>query len=240
VAYGNIRRKNNTLKIIIPPGTVTETTRQQPNGVVTSELTFKFSTAKVVVTDPPSICRPKLSATHPLFTGPVDADLSTYPHLPPWDYDQREYAQFKFMQYIHDEPEIHNNKLQLPHFQHLKQRAASLNVPEPTLRRAWGNIKHKPFLPMTAKPYQHPRLTKAKTGFATYVDHLRVVEAREVADARRAAREKELQEEDKYLHKRNERLRVMVVPEGRERLNKICNTRPAGTPCSMAKTRQRV
>jgi hypothetical protein len=39
-----------------------------------------------------------------------------------------------------------------------------------------------------------------------------VDEAREAVDARRAAREKELQEEDDYLHKRNERLRVMVVP----------------------------
>jgi hypothetical protein len=28
VAYGNFERKNNALKIIIPPGTVTETTRQ--------------------------------------------------------------------------------------------------------------------------------------------------------------------------------------------------------------------
>jgi hypothetical protein len=86
VAYGNIRRKNNTLKIIIPPGTVAETTRQQPNGVVTSELTFKFSTAKVVVTiDPPNTCRPKLSAAHPLLTGPEDAELTMYPHHPPWD-----------------------------------------------------------------------------------------------------------------------------------------------------------
>jgi hypothetical protein len=66
VAYGNIRIKSNTLKIIVPPGTVTETTRQQPNGVVTSELTFKFCTAKVVVTvDPLSICRPKLSKLTP-------------------------------------------------------------------------------------------------------------------------------------------------------------------------------
>jgi hypothetical protein len=52
----NIRRKSNTLKIIIPPGTVTET-RQQTNGVIASELTFKFSTVKVVVTlDPPNTC----------------------------------------------------------------------------------------------------------------------------------------------------------------------------------------
>jgi hypothetical protein len=80
VEYGDIRRKNNTLKFIIPPGTVTETTRQQPNGAVTSELTFKFSTAKVVVkVDPYSTCRPKLSAAHPLLTDPEDAELTRYP-----------------------------------------------------------------------------------------------------------------------------------------------------------------
>jgi anti-sigma factor RsiW len=54
-------------------------------------------------------------------------------------------------------------------------------------------------------------LTKAKAGFATYDDRP-MVEAREAADARRAACYKELQEEDEYLHKRNERLRMMVVP----------------------------
>ena len=97
------------------------------------------------------------------------------------------------MQYVNDELEIYNNKLQLPHFQHLQQRAASWNFPdEPTLPRGWGNIKHTTFLPMTAKPYQHPRLTKAKAGFATYADHMRVVEAREAAYARKAARETEL------------------------------------------------
>jgi type I site-specific restriction endonuclease len=80
---------------------------------------------------------------------------------------------------------------------------------------------------MTAKPYQHPRLTKAKAGFATYADQLRVVEAREAADARRAAREKESQEEDEYLHKRNERLRVMVVSEVRERLKHILQNSPS-------------
>jgi hypothetical protein len=231
VAYSNIRRKNNTLKIIIPPGTVTETARQQPNGVVTSELTSKFSTAKVVViVDPPCRCRPKLSASHPLLTGPEDAELTRYPHLPPQDCNLREYTQFKFMQSIHDEPKIYNNKLQLPHFQHLQQRVASWNFHEPTLWRAWGGIKNTSFPPMTAKPYQHPYLTKAKAGFATYVDHLRVVEAREAADARRAAREKELHEEDDYLHKRNERLRVMVVPEGRERLKKNVQYSPSRDP----------
>jgi hypothetical protein len=63
---------------------------------------------------------------------------------------------------------------------------------------------------MEAKPYQHPRLTKAKARFVTYAPYLRVVEAMEVADARRAAREKELQQKDEYLQKRNERLRLHV------------------------------
>jgi hypothetical protein len=131
VAYGNIRRRNSTLKIIVPPGTVTETLRKQPNCIVTSEVTFKFSTNKfstnkvVVTVDPPSTCRPKLSASHLLSTGAEDADLSGHPHLPPWDYNQREFAQFKFAQYVRDEPEIYNIKLQLPNFEHLQQRAAS-------------------------------------------------------------------------------------------------------------------
>jgi hypothetical protein len=125
---------------------------------------------------------------------------------------------FKFKQSIRDEPEIYNNKLLLPHFQHLQQRAASWNFPQPTLPRGWGNIKHTPFFLMTAKSYLHPRLAMAKVGFVTYADHMRVVEASEVANARRAAREIELQEEDEYLHNRNERLRVIVVPEGREHL----------------------
>jgi hypothetical protein len=92
---------------------------------------------------------------------------------------------------------------------------------------------------MTAKPYQHPRLKKSKVGFATNADHMRVVHGWDVAYARRAAREKKLKEEEDYPEKRNERLWVMVAPEGRERPSKTCNTRPAGTPCSTAKTRQR-
>jgi hypothetical protein len=111
VAYGNIRRRNSAQTIIVPPGTVTETLRKHPNGIVTSELTFKFGTAKVVVTlDPPSTCRPKLSTAHPLLTGAEDADLSRYPHLPPWDCNQCEYAQINFMQYVRDEPEIYSSK----------------------------------------------------------------------------------------------------------------------------------
>jgi hypothetical protein len=143
VAYGNIRWRNSTLKIIVPPCTMTQTLRKQPNGVATSELTFKFSTAKVVVTvDPPSTCRPKPSAAHPLLMGAEDADLSRYPHLPPWDCNQREYAQFKFMQSVRDEPKIYNSKLLLHDFEHMQQWVASWTFPEPTLRAAWGKIKY--------------------------------------------------------------------------------------------------
>jgi hypothetical protein len=84
VAYVNIRRRSSTLKIIVPPGTVTETLKKQPDGIVTSENTFKLSTAKVVITvDPPSTCGPKLSDAHPHSTGADDADLSRYPTCPP-------------------------------------------------------------------------------------------------------------------------------------------------------------
>jgi hypothetical protein len=38
-------------------------------------------------------------------------------------------------------------------------------------------------------------MTKSKDGFATYVDHMRVVEAWDVANARRAARVKKLKKE---------------------------------------------
>jgi hypothetical protein len=86
------------------------------------------------------------------------------------------------------------------------------------LRPAWEKIKYSLAFPVTTKTYQHPRLTKSKAGFATYVDHLRVVEAWNVADARRTAREKKVKEEGEDLQERNERLRLTVVPGGRERL----------------------
>jgi hypothetical protein len=100
------------------------------------------------------------------------------------------------------------------------------------LRAAWGKLKYSIAFLIIAKPYQHPRLTKSNAGFATYADHLRVVEAWDAADARRAAREKKLKEEEEYLQKRNERLRVMmVVPEGRERLKHNMQYSPSGDPC---------
>jgi hypothetical protein len=57
-----------------------------------------------------------------------------------------------------------------------------------------------------------------------------VVDAWDVADARRVARQKKLKEEEKYLEKRNERLRVMVVPHGRERLNQNMQYSPNRVP----------
>jgi hypothetical protein len=119
---------------------------------------------------------------------------------------------------VRDEPEIYSSKLQVPDFEYLQQRAASWTFPEPTLRAGWWKRKFSIAFSITAKPHQRPRLTKSKAGFATYDDHLRVVEAWDAADARRAAREKKLKEEEEYLEERNERLRVMIVHEGRERL----------------------
>jgi hypothetical protein len=57
-----------------------------------------------------------------------------------------------------------------------------------------------------------------------------VVEAWDAADARRAAREKKLKEEEKYLEKRNERPRVMVAHEGRERLKRNMQYSPRRDP----------
>jgi hypothetical protein len=60
---------------------------------------------------------------------------------------------------------------------------------------------------MSAKPFPHPRLTKSKVGFVTYDNLLQWLEAREAADARHAAREKEVQQEDDNLQKnKNERV----------------------------------
>jgi hypothetical protein len=98
------------------------------------------------------------------------------------------------------------------------------------LRLAWGKIKYSLAVPVTAEPYQHPRLAKSKVGFATYADHLRVVEAWNAADARRTAREKKLKEEGEYLRKSNERLRLVVVPKGRERLKQNMQYSPSRDP----------
>jgi hypothetical protein len=108
--------------------------------------------------------------------GPKTPICQGNPTSSPWDCNQREYAQFNI---------IYSSKLQLPDFEHMQQQAASLTFPEPTLRPAWGKIKYSLSFPVTTKPYQHPRLTKIKVGFATYADHLRVVEAWNAADARR-------------------------------------------------------
>jgi hypothetical protein len=77
---------------------------------------------------------------------------------------------------------------------------------------------------------QHPRETKSKDGFATYVDHLLVVEAWGATDPRRAAREKKLKEEEGYLEKRNDRLRVIVVHEGRDLIKQNMQYSPSRDP----------
>eukprot|EP00873_Tetraselmis_striata_P032830 jgi/Tetstr1/453094/TSEL_003934.t1 len=93
---------------MVPPGTLVERTWKNPNGVISSELTFTFSTAKVVVTkDPPTTCKPKI---------------------------QRDYVQFKFQQSLLQEPEIFIAQLKLPHVQHLLNAAATWKFPEPTMR----------------------------------------------------------------------------------------------------------
>eukprot|EP00873_Tetraselmis_striata_P029183 jgi/Tetstr1/449447/TSEL_036542.t1 len=72
VGYGNILRRKNSLKLAVPPATLVETMERQPNGAVTTELVFTFSTAKASVkSDPPSSCRPKMSSAHPVDTSPV-------------------------------------------------------------------------------------------------------------------------------------------------------------------------
>jgi hypothetical protein len=50
---------------------------------------------------------------------------------------------------------------------------------------------------------------------------MRVVEPWHVANARRTVCEEKLKEEEEYMEKMNERLRVMVVLEGRERLKQL-------------------
>jgi hypothetical protein len=109
------------------------------------------------------------------------------------------------MQCVWDEPQICISKLQLPDFEHLQQRATSWTFLEPTLRAGLGKVEYSIAFSMTAKPYQHPRLSKSKGGFATNVNHMRVVEAWDAKDSRRAARKKKLKEEEDYMEKRNER-----------------------------------
>eukprot|EP00873_Tetraselmis_striata_P014739 jgi/Tetstr1/435003/TSEL_002602.t1 len=68
------------------------------------------------------------------------------------------------------------------------------------------------------REYQHPALTKAVAGFVTYGDHAACLEKQAKARAKRAAQQERRALEQDNLAKRNERLRMLVVPAGRERL----------------------
>eukprot|EP00873_Tetraselmis_striata_P011121 jgi/Tetstr1/431385/TSEL_021076.t1 len=60
--------------------------------------------------------------------------------------------------------------------------------------------------------YQHPALTKAVAGFVTYGDHAAWLEKQAKARAKREAQQERRALEEDYLAKRNERLRMLVVP----------------------------
>eukprot|EP00873_Tetraselmis_striata_P000516 jgi/Tetstr1/420780/TSEL_011857.t1 len=193
--YGNIRRRRNSLKIMVPPGTLVERTWKNPNRVISSELTFTFSTAKVVVTeDPPTTCKPKI---------------------------QRDYVQFKFQQSLLQEPEILIAKLELPHVQHLLNAAATMKFPEPTMRQGWDMKGFLPRMLATARVFQHPLLTKAKAGFDTLADGKRMLTEQAARDAKKVALAAKKKQEEAYLEKRNERLRQLVMPDGRANLKKF-------------------
>eukprot|EP00873_Tetraselmis_striata_P016664 jgi/Tetstr1/436928/TSEL_025701.t1 len=229
--YGNIRRRRNSLKIMVPPGTLVERTWKNPNGVISSEVTFTFSTAKVVVTeDPPTTCKPKMSAAHPLDTSPETASLSRYPHIPPWACSQRDYVQFKFQQSLLQEPEIFIAQLEVPHVQHLLNAAATWKFPEPTMRQGWDRKGFLPRMPATARVFQHPLLTKAKAGFDTLADGKRMLAEQAARDAKKVALAAKKKQEEAYLEKRNERLRQLVMPDGRANLKKFHQYSPSKDP----------
>eukprot|EP00873_Tetraselmis_striata_P005587 jgi/Tetstr1/425851/TSEL_016228.t1 len=105
-------------------------------------------------------------------------------------------------------------------FQHAKliHQAGTWSFPEPALRPGWGQQGHINYCPITAMRYQHPALTKAVAGFVTYGDHAACLEKQAKARAKRAAQQERRALEQDYFAKRNERLRMLVVPGGRERL----------------------
>eukprot|EP00873_Tetraselmis_striata_P000595 jgi/Tetstr1/420859/TSEL_011932.t1 len=117
VGYGNILRRKNSLKLAVPPATLVETVERQPNGAVTTELVFTFSTAKASVkSDPPSSCRPKMSSAHPVDTSPVavpddedpiqQAKVTRYPHIPHGRVTTASMCSTKFQQSVLEEPKI--------------------------------------------------------------------------------------------------------------------------------------
>eukprot|EP00873_Tetraselmis_striata_P024803 jgi/Tetstr1/445067/TSEL_032872.t1 len=158
------------------------------------------------------------------------AKVTTYPHIPTWAFDQREYVQYKFQQSVLEEPEIYMDKLQLPDVAQLIQHAGTWGFLEPALRPCWGQQGHINYFPVTARGYQHPALTKAVAGFVTYGDHAAWLEKQAKARAKREAQQKRRALEEDYLAKRNKRLRMLVVPGGRERLAANGNYSPSRDP----------
>eukprot|EP00873_Tetraselmis_striata_P021218 jgi/Tetstr1/441482/TSEL_003125.t1 len=112
----------------------------------------------------------------------------------------------------------------------LIQQAGTWGFPEPAMRPGSGQQGHINYYPETARRYQHPALTKAVAGFVTYGDHAACMERQAKARAKRAAQQGRRALEHDYLAKRNERLRMLVVPGGRERLATNGNYFPSRDP----------
>eukprot|EP00873_Tetraselmis_striata_P012592 jgi/Tetstr1/432856/TSEL_022205.t1 len=136
--------------------------------------------------------------------GAMEAKVTRYAHIPPWACDQREYVQYKFQQSVLEGPEIYRDKLQLLGVEQLIQHPGTR--------------------------YQHPALTKAVAGFVTYGDHAGWLEKQAKARAKWEAQQERRALEEDYLAKRNERLRMLVVPGGRERLAAKGNYSPSRDP----------
>eukprot|EP00873_Tetraselmis_striata_P007184 jgi/Tetstr1/427448/TSEL_001748.t1 len=158
------------------------------------------------------------------------AKVTRYPHIPPWACDQREYVQYKFHQSVPEEQEIYMDKLQLPNVEQVIQQAGTWGFHEPALRPGWGQQGHINYYPITAWRYKHPALTKAVAGFMTYGDHAAWLEKQAKARSKRGAQQERRALDEDYLAKRNERLRMLVVPCGRERLAANGNYSPNRDP----------
>eukprot|EP00873_Tetraselmis_striata_P038136 jgi/Tetstr1/458400/TSEL_044837.t1 len=156
--------------------------------------------------------------------------VTRYPHIPPWACDQREYVQYKFQESVLEEPEIYRDKPQLPDVEQLIQQAGTWGFPEPAMRPGWGQQGHINYYPVTARRYQHPALTKAVVNFVTYGDHAAWLEKQAKARAKREAQQERRASEEDYIAKRNERLRMLVVPGGHERLAANGNYSPSRDP----------
>eukprot|EP00873_Tetraselmis_striata_P039487 jgi/Tetstr1/459751/TSEL_005104.t1 len=73
-------------------------------------------------------------------------------------------------------------------------------------------------------------MKKVVAGFVTYGDHAAWLEKQAKARAKREAQQERRALEEDYRAKRNERLRMLVVPGGRERLAANGNYSPSRDP----------